>query len=70
MLDTRKVVLTRFNTGRERGVNTGVSTVEQPLQLHVSMSSACFFLCLRYSLLLDTLLSGDADAPVKEELDE
>ena len=62
------MVLTRFNTGRERGVNTGVSTVEQPLQL--IMSSACFFLCLRYSLLLDTLLSGDADAPVKEELDE
>ena len=35
-MDTRKVVLTRFNTGRERGVNTGVSTVEQPLQPHES----------------------------------
>ena len=41
-MDTRKVVLTRFNTGRERGVNTGVSTVEQPLQLsmHARLSFA------------------------------
>ena len=44
MLDTRKVVLTRFNTGRERGVNTGVSTVEQPLQLSMQASEFCLFL--------------------------